>query len=131
MHGHSHGHVKILNQNYETIREVRPGSASVLDLHEFHIVDEKTALVDIYQPVPFDLISYGAGPKSQWLVDARFQGMFQVAQRDFELPLTLYAEIDVETGRLVFEWKSLDHVLPNGEYLEPLKFIPNHHHRIR
>jgi hypothetical protein len=85
----------------------------------------------IYHPVPFDLKSYGARPESQWLVDVRFQGMFQFAQRYFELTLTLYAEIDVKTDRLVFEWKGLDHVLLNGEYLEPLKFIPNHHHRIR
>jgi hypothetical protein len=77
MHGHGHSHAKILNQDYETIREVRTGSASVPDLHEFQIADEKTALVEIYQPVPFDLISYGAGPESQWLVDARFQGIFQ------------------------------------------------------
>ncbi len=44
-HGHSHGHAKILNGNYETIKEVRSGRHQLMDLHEFRIVDEKTALV--------------------------------------------------------------------------------------
>jgi Arylsulfotransferase (ASST) len=74
-HGHGHGHAKILNRNYETIREVRGGNSALLDVHEFHILDEKTALVQSYKPIPFDLKSYGAGPKSQWIVEAIFQGI--------------------------------------------------------
>jgi hypothetical protein len=74
LHGHSHGHVKLLDKYYETTKEVRTGNHAFLDLHEFHIVDENTALVESYVPVPFDLREYGAGPKSQWIVDARFQG---------------------------------------------------------
>jgi hypothetical protein len=73
-HGHSHGHAKILNKNYETIKEVRSGSHALLDLHEFQIVDGKTALVESYRPIPFELRRYGTGPKSQWIVDATFQG---------------------------------------------------------
>ena len=74
LHGHSHGHAKILNSSYETIKEVRGGRHQVLDLHEFHIIDEKTVVVEIYHPVPFDLHAHGAPPRSQWIVDARFQG---------------------------------------------------------
>ena len=77
LHGHSHGHAKILNQNYKTIDEVRAGHHALLELHEFKIADEKSALVEIYQPVPFNLQAYGAGPESQRLVDARFQGKVQ------------------------------------------------------
>jgi hypothetical protein len=73
-HGHSHGHAKILNKNYETIKEVRSGNHALLDLHEFQIVDEETALVESYRPIPFELRRYGTGPKSQWIVDATFQG---------------------------------------------------------
>ncbi|KAH7306077.1 ASST-domain-containing protein [Rhexocercosporidium sp. MPI-PUGE-AT-0058] len=94
-HGHSHGHVKILDRSYETVREARGGRYSLIDLHEFHVVDEKTALVEIYEPTPYDLGKYGARPESQWIVDAVFR------------------EIDIETGRLIFEWKSLDLVSPN------------------
>jgi hypothetical protein len=75
-HGHGHGHVKILNRNYETIKEVRGGKNALLDIHEFHIVDEKTALVEIYKPIPFDLKTYGAGPKSQWIIEALFQDKY-------------------------------------------------------
>ncbi|KAE8452474.1 hypothetical protein EG329_000376 [Mollisiaceae sp. DMI_Dod_QoI] len=108
--GHGHGHVKILNKNYETIKEVRGGGNALLDLHELKIVDEKTALVESYGPTPFELQEYGAGPRSQWIVDAIFQ------------------EIDIETGRLLFEWNSLDHVKPD-ESIKPissLKFGTGH-----
>jgi hypothetical protein len=78
-HGHGHGHAKILNRNYETIREVRGGNSALLDVHEFHIVDEKTALVQSYKPIPFDLKNYGARPKSQWIVEAIFQGIVKLS----------------------------------------------------
>lgn len=74
-HGYSHGHAKILDKHYETIKEVRSGYYALLDLHESQIVDEKTALVESYRPIPFDLRKYGARPKSQWIVDATFQGI--------------------------------------------------------
>jgi hypothetical protein len=73
-HGHGHGHVKILDQHYETIKEVRGGNSALLDIHEFHVVNEKTALVESYKPVPYNLRRYGAGPANQWIVEAVFQG---------------------------------------------------------
>jgi len=86
-HGHSHGHAKILDRNYETIKEVRGGNHGLLDLHEFHVVDEKTALVETYAPVPFELREYGTTAKSQWIVDARFYGMLS-PRIDYESLLT-------------------------------------------
>jgi hypothetical protein len=73
--GHSHGHVKFLNKNYEAIKEVRFGNHGLLDLHEFQILDGKTALVESYRPVPLDLKKFNVGSKTQWIVDATFQGM--------------------------------------------------------
>lgn len=129
-HGHSHGHAKILNGNYETIKEVRSGRHQLMDLHEFRIVDEKTALVEIYQPVPFDLHAYGASRVSQWIVDARFQG--GISQNTCKLRLlTLSTEIEIETGRLHFEWRSLDHVSPDGKYLQNFKNHANLWSRVR
>lgn len=98
-YGHGHGHVTLLNQNYETIRELRAGNHKVVDKHEFHIINEKTAVLEIYQPVPVDLTPYGATPKQQWIVEAIFQ------------------EVDIETGELLFEWKSLDHISPHESVL--------------
>ncbi|OCK73754.1 hypothetical protein K432DRAFT_420604 [Lepidopterella palustris CBS 459.81] len=99
-HGHGHGHAK----------EVRGGNTALLDIHEFHVVGEKTTLVESYNPVPFDLKKYGAGPKSQWIVDALFQ------------------EIEIDTGRLLFQWNSLDHVHPDESVVSiaSLKFGTGH-----
>lgn len=74
-YGHGHGHATILNQRYETIRELRAGNHKLMDKHEFHVVDEKTALLQVYQPVPRDLSRWGASAEQQWIVDAIFQGM--------------------------------------------------------
>ncbi|KAF2101155.1 hypothetical protein NA57DRAFT_65412 [Rhizodiscina lignyota] len=84
LHGHGHGHTTILDQHYETIRELRAGNHKLTDKHEFHVINEKTALIQIYQPVPRDL--------SKW-------------------------ELDIETGKLLFEWSSLEHVLPDEAVL--------------
>jgi arylsulfotransferase ASST len=73
-HGHGHGHIKILNQHYETTKEVRGGNSALLDIHEFHVVNEKTALVERYNPIPIDLRRYKAEPETQWIVEALFQG---------------------------------------------------------
>lgn len=74
LHGHSHGHVKILDQHYGTIKEVRAGNNQLLDLHEFHVLDERTAVGESYDPVPYDLTPYGLNSESQWIVDGVVQG---------------------------------------------------------
>ncbi|KAL4878930.1 ASST-domain-containing protein [Aspergillus karnatakaensis] len=98
-YGHGHGHTTILDQHYETIRELRAGNHKLTDKHEFHIINEETALIQIYQPVPADLTKWGASPEQQWIVDAIIQ------------------ELDIETGEVLFEWSSLDHVLPDEAIL--------------
>ncbi|AEO56599.1 hypothetical protein MYCTH_111036 [Thermothelomyces thermophilus ATCC 42464] len=98
-YGHGHGHITIMDQHYETIRELRAGNHKLVDKHEFHVINEETGLIQIYQPVPRDLTAWGAGPRQQWIVDAIFQ------------------ELDIATGRLLFEWHSLDHVPPSESVL--------------
>ncbi|KAL4957466.1 ASST-domain-containing protein [Aspergillus filifer] len=98
-YGHGHGHTTILDQHYDTIRELRAGNHKLTDKHEFHVVNEETALIQIYQPVPADLTPWGASPEQQWIVDAIIQ------------------ELDIETGELLFEWSSLDHVSPDEAIL--------------
>jgi hypothetical protein len=44
------------------------------DKHEFIIINEETALIQIYHPVPRNLTAFGGSPEQQWIVDARFQG---------------------------------------------------------
>jgi hypothetical protein len=86
-----------LDQHYETIRELRAGNHKLTDKHEFHVLNEKTAVIQIYQPVPRDLTEWGASEDQQWIVNAIFQ------------------ELDITTGELLFEWASLDHVSPDGK----------------
>lgn len=102
-YGHGHGHITLLNKNYETIKELRAGKHKVSDKHEFHIINEKTALIQIYQPVPADLTPYNATPEQQWIVDSIFQ------------------ELDIETGEVLYEWSSLEHVSPNDSVLSVIE----------
>lgn len=94
-----------MNQHYETIRELRAGNHRLTDKHEFHIIGEETALIQIYHPVPWDLKAYGGGGEQQWIVDARFQ------------------ELDIESGKVLFEWSSLDHVDPEGKLLRSFELV--------
>ncbi|OAA80187.1 Arylsulfotransferase [Akanthomyces lecanii RCEF 1005] len=98
-YGHGHGHITFVDQHYETIRELRAGNHKLVDKHEFHIVNEATGLIQIYQPVPRDLSEWGAGPEQQWIVNSIIQ------------------ELDISTGKLLFEWSSLDHVAPDEAIL--------------
>ncbi|KAF2719057.1 hypothetical protein K431DRAFT_273471 [Polychaeton citri CBS 116435] len=98
-YGHGHGHITFLDQHYETIRELRAGNHKLADKHEFHIVDQETGLIQVYQPVPRDLTEWGASPEQQWIVNAIIQ------------------ELDISTGQLLFEWASLDHVQPDEAIL--------------
>ncbi|CAH0018559.1 unnamed protein product [Clonostachys rhizophaga] len=98
-YGHGHGHITFVDQHYETIRELRAGNHKLVDKHEFHIVNEETGLIQVYQPVPRDLTEWGASPEQQWIVNAIIQ------------------ELDISTGELLFEWASLDHVQPDEAIL--------------
>lgn len=98
-YGHGHGHITFVDQHYETIRELRAGNHKLVDKHEFHVVNEETGLIQIYQPVPRDLTPWGAKPEQQWIVNAIIQ------------------ELDIATGKVLFEWSSLDHVTPDEAIL--------------
>jgi hypothetical protein len=69
-----HGHITFLDQHYETIRELRAGNHKFSDKHEFHLINEKTGLIQVYQPVARDLRAYGASAEQQWIVNAVIQG---------------------------------------------------------
>ncbi|KAI9046884.1 hypothetical protein LZ554_008962 [Drepanopeziza brunnea f. sp. 'monogermtubi'] len=98
------GRVKILDRKYEMVKEVAMTNHIIADKHEFQIRNEKTALFVSYTPVQCDLTDFSTSPKAQWLLDGVFQ------------------EVDIETGRLVFEWRSLDHVSPS-ECVVPLSTL--------
>ncbi|MDQ4126657.1 MAG: arylsulfotransferase family protein [Actinomycetota bacterium] len=85
------GEYVILDDSYREVTRIRAGNGYLGDHHEFHITARDTALITIYSAERRDLSSVG-GPK-----DGRVaQGIVQ--------------ELDIDTGEVLFEWHSLDHV---------------------
>ncbi|MDQ3658735.1 MAG: arylsulfotransferase family protein [Actinomycetota bacterium] len=89
--GHGFGEYVILDTSYREIARVRAGHGYKGDHHEFLITPRNTALLTAYGRVRGDLSSIG-GPKDGMVWDG-------VAQ-----------EVDIETGEVLFEWHSIDHV---------------------
>ena len=89
--GVGRGEDVILDSSYRQIAIVHAGDGLQSDLHEFQLTPRGTAFVTAYKEVPDDLSGVG-GPKKGWVLDSVVQ------------------EIDIATGRVVFDWHSLDHV---------------------
>ncbi|KAK7402446.1 hypothetical protein QQX98_011807 [Neonectria punicea] len=100
-HGRGHGTLQILDDHYRPVAQIQGLTNKIPSLHELRIVDEKTALVEIYDPVPYDLTPYGGSEEQKWIVDSILQ------------------EIDIDTGELIFEVHSLDIASPANS-LAPL-----------
>jgi arylsulfotransferase ASST len=90
----------IYDSSYRQVAQVRAGNGYSADLHELLLTPQGTALICAYNPVPTDLSSVG-GPAAGTALDSIVQ------------------EIDVATGKVLFEWHSLEHV-PLTESYSPL-----------
>lgn len=100
---YGHGDVVILDDTYTPIATVTTGGdlgPHQADMHESAITSQGTMLLTSYPEVPADLSSIG-GPKDGWVLEG-------VAQ-----------EVDIATGAVLFEWRSLDHV-PVADTFQPL-----------
>jgi Arylsulfotransferase (ASST) len=100
--GFGQGEYVIFDHSYREITRVRAGNGYEGDHHEFLITPQDTALFTIYHRVAMDLSSVG-GPKEGVVLDG-------IAQ-----------EVDIETGEVLFEWHSLEHVALEESYYEPKK----------
>ena len=98
--GHGVGEYVIFDDSYREIARVRAGNGYQGDLHEFLITPEDTALLTAYVPARADL-SPIYGPQDGAVLGG-------VAQ-----------EVDIETGEVLFEWRSLDHVGVEESYVHP------------
>ena len=94
------GEYVIFDGSYHEIARVRAGNGYSGDHHEFLISPQDTALITIYNAVLQSLSSFG-GPKDGVAV----QGLVQ--------------ELDIETGEVIFEWRSLEHVGLDETYAKP------------
>src|SRR5690348_3431040 len=81
----------ILDDSYRVIARVPAGGGRQSDLHEFLITPENTALLTSYEIRDADLTSIG-GPANGKVIGG------------------LVHEVALPSGRVLFEWKSLDHV---------------------
>ncbi len=99
-HGHGEGVGVLADGSYERVRTVRAAEGDEADLHEFLLTPDGTALITVYRTATADLRQLGGEENGTVLA-----GVVQ--------------EIDVESGALLFEWNSLDHV-PVGETHFPL-----------
>jgi hypothetical protein len=81
----------IFNNQFMQIATVQAGNALCADGHEFLITPSNTALITIYQESTADVTSCG-GPADQTVINGIVQ------------------EIDIATGRVLFQWNSAAHV---------------------
>jgi hypothetical protein len=89
--GTGEGEGVIVDSTYKEMARVRAGNGFAADVHEFLITPENTALITVYSEKTIDLSPIG-GPAAHPTLDSIVQ------------------EIDIATGKVLFEWHSLDHV---------------------
>jgi hypothetical protein len=97
--GETAGEYVIFDGSYREIARLRAGNGYDGDHHEFLVSPQDTALITIYNSVPRDLTSVGGSKNGR-----AWQGIVQ--------------ELDIETGEVLFEWKSLEHVGLEETYVE-------------
>jgi Arylsulfotransferase (ASST) len=91
---------EIYGDDYQPIATVQAGNGLSADGHEFLITPWNTALILAYTTATADLTSIG-GPANQTVIDGVVQ------------------EIDIPTGKVLFQWNSADHV-PYSQSYQPL-----------
>jgi hypothetical protein len=110
--GSGRGEGVIADASYRTIKRVKAANGFSADLHEFVLTGRDTALLMSYVPVRWNL---GA-------VKGRTKGVVvdSVAQ-----------EVELSTGRVIFEWHSLDHIaLSDTNAPRPKGNAPYDYHHI-
>ena len=95
-HGLGDGDHVIFDRSYREIARFPAGAGLAADLHEFLVTPEGTALVAAWDIQTLDLSKSGHGRKRV------VEGVVQ--------------ELEIPTARVLFEWRSLDHVAVDETY---------------
>jgi hypothetical protein len=103
--GLSSGTDYIYDDHYQQIATVNAGNGLSADGHEFLITPWNTALILSYTTATANLTSIG-GPADQTVINGVVQ------------------EIDIATGKVLFQWNSQDHV-PFSQSEQPLPASPS------
>lgn len=105
--GFGRGEGVIVDSSYRELARVRAGNGRSIDIHEFLVTPQGTALFTCWpQHVPTDLSDIG-GPSNGTVLEGIIQ------------------EVDIASGRLLFEWRSLEHVPVSDSYFPPKTWYGN------
>jgi hypothetical protein len=99
------GFYVIYDSTYRKIADVHAGNGLVGDIHEFRITPRDTALITVYHRHRVDLSPLG-GPKDGLIYDGIVQ------------------ELDIATGRVLFDWHSYPPVGLRESYAKPPRVRP-------
>jgi hypothetical protein len=95
----------IADSSYRVIATVEGGNGYPVDIHEFRVTPQGTALIIGCSAVAWDLRAVG-GRSNQSVIDG------------------IVMEIDIRTGRVLFEWHALGHIPLTDSYLHPRAGAP-------
>ncbi|HZU59966.1 MAG TPA: arylsulfotransferase family protein [Solirubrobacteraceae bacterium] len=102
------GQAVIVDRSYREVARVQAANGRQMDFHEFQLTPQGTALFTCYpEAVRTDLTSIGHSRQGS-VLDSIFQ------------------EVDVRTGRLLLEWRGLDHIPVSESYYlggEPYDYL--------
>ncbi|HEX3815331.1 MAG TPA: arylsulfotransferase family protein [Mycobacteriales bacterium] len=102
--GYYRGEWHLLDTSYRQIATIAAGDGAQADIHDLLLRPDGTAIIECYTPVTRDLSAEG-GSAHTTVLDSEIQ------------------QIDVATGKVLFDWHSLDH-LPVTESYANLKRSP-------
>jgi hypothetical protein len=103
---HGQGYYELYDSSYRQVAQVHAGNGYEGDLHEFLLTDTGTALFTCYGRATGDLSAVGGKAKSDY-----FYGVVQ--------------EVDVATGKVLFQWRSDEHISFAESYNRPVPKNPN------
>ncbi len=96
--GYGQGEYVIAGSDYNELAHVHAGNGLHGDLHEFVITPQGTALFTAYKPMRQDLSAVGGSAHGS-LLDSRMQ------------------EVEIATGRVLFEWSAAEHIALSESYV--------------
>jgi Arylsulfotransferase (ASST) len=101
--GYGKGELIIADSSYKIRHVIHPAHGELADFHDFYITPQGTAFITVYRRHSGIDLTKHRGPKNGYVISG-------VAQ-----------EIDIKTGRLLWEWDSLKHVplADSHEFLSP------------
>ena len=106
--GFGQGEGVLLDGSYREVARVRAANGLQMDLHEFTLTPQGTAIFTCSPPLQNADLSAVGGPANGQIYSPIFQ------------------EVDVRTGRLLLEWRGLDHIPLTDSYLpvsEPFDYL--------